>query len=81
MSYFNYLIEIDVWFTSFDQSSEIPLHAEGCVDVIDDEVVSLSYSYTVAIYVKDSRNITWITLAYTLLHKRLVHLLSFYLPV
>ena len=51
--YFSYWIEFIVWFTSIDQSSEIPLHAEWCEDMIDDEVVPLSYSYTVAIFVKD----------------------------
>ena len=38
--------------TSIDQSSEIPPYAEGYRDVIDDEVVSFSYSYTVVIYVR-----------------------------
>ena len=36
-------------YTSIDQSSEIPPYAEGCRDVIDDEVVSFSSSYTVVI--------------------------------
>ena len=30
----------------------MPPYAEGCRDVIDNEVVSLSYLYTIAIYVR-----------------------------
>ena len=37
--------------------------------MIDDEVVSLSYSYTVAILVKDNWKTTWFASTYTLLHR------------
>ena len=46
VGYLNLLVDSYFSYTSIDLSSEMPPFVEGWKDVIDDEVVSLSYSYT-----------------------------------
>ena len=54
VGYLNLLVDSNFSYTSIDLSLEMPPFVEGWKDVIDGEVVSLSYSYTVAIRVKDN---------------------------
>ena len=57
VGYLNLLVDSNFSYTSIDLSSEMPPFVEGWKDVIDDEVVSLSYSYTVAIYVRTTKDL------------------------
>ena len=53
VGYLNLLVDSNFSYTSIDLSSEMPPFVEGWKDVIDDEVVSLSYSYTVVYLCQD----------------------------
>ena len=53
VGYLNLLVDSNLSYTSIDLSSEMPPFVKGWKDVIDDEVVSLSYSYTVVYLCQD----------------------------